>query len=96
MHATDVDLLVLPQGYTRCMAKVMVSIPDPLLAAVAAEAERRGTTRSGLLQEAARRELGQLRRDRAAVLADLDALASTWQGPTDAVALIRAYRDRDR
>lgn len=95
MHAVGLDVLVLPYGYTRPMAKVMVSIPDSLLAAVDAEAERRRTTRSGLLQEAARRELGQLRRDRAAVLADLDALASTWQGPLDTVAMIRADRRRD-
>jgi hypothetical protein len=78
------------------VAKVMISMPDPLLADLDAEAARRHTTRSGLLQEAVRRELGRLPRDRAAVMADLDALAGTWQGPTDAVALIRAYRDRDR
>lgn len=96
MHAAGLDVLVLPNGYTRPMAKVMVSIPDALLAAVDAEAGRRQTTRSGLLQEAARRELGQLRqRDRAAVLADLDALSSTWQGPLDTVAMIRADRRRD-
>ncbi len=95
MHAAGLDVLVLPHGYTRPMAKVMVSIPDLLLADLDAEAERRRTTRSGLLQEAARRELGQLRRDRAAVLADLDAFANTWQGPVDAVAMIRAERRRD-
>ncbi len=95
MRATGLDLLVLPHGYTRPVAKVMISIPDPLLAALDAEAERRHTTRSGLLQEAARRELGQLRRDRVAVLADLDAFARTWQGPVDAVAMIRADRRRD-
>lgn len=94
MHAPGVS--VLPSVYTRPVAKVMISIPDPLLADLDAEAERRHTTRSGLLQEAARRELGRLPRDRGAVIADLDALAGTWQGPTDAVALIRAYRDRDR
>jgi hypothetical protein len=95
MHASGLDILVLPLGYTTPMAKVMISLPGPLLAALDAEAERRHTTRSGLLQEAARRELGQLRRDRAAVIADLDALAGTWQGPLDAVAMIRADRRRD-
>ncbi len=95
MHASGLNLVVLPQGYTRPMAKVMISLPDPLLAALDAEAERRHTTRSGLLQDAARRELGQLRRDRASVMADLDALASAWQGPVDAVAMIRADRRRD-
>lgn len=38
--------------------KVMVSIPDDLLARIDREADERETTRSGFLQEAARRELG--------------------------------------
>jgi len=33
------------------MAKVMISLPDELLAQVDAEAMRRGTTRSGLMRE---------------------------------------------
>jgi hypothetical protein len=77
------------------MAKVMISIPDPLLGALDAEVTRRKTTRSALLQDAARRELGLLRRDREAVLADLDALSGTWTGPVDAAALVRADRRRD-
>ena len=40
------------------MAKVLISIPDDLLQRIDREAERRGTTRRGLLQEAARHELG--------------------------------------
>lgn len=39
-------------------AKVMVSIPGELLTRIDREADERGTTRSGFLQEAARRELG--------------------------------------
>jgi metal-responsive CopG/Arc/MetJ family transcriptional regulator len=78
------------------MAKVMISLPDPLLEALDAEVGRRQTTRSALLQDAARRELGLLRRDRDEVLADLDALSSSWQGPVDAAALVRADRNRDR
>ena len=39
------------------MAKVMVSLPDELLAQLDAEAKRRSTTRSGLLADAVRREL---------------------------------------
>jgi hypothetical protein len=38
--------------------KVMVSFPDDLLDRIDREAGERGTTRSGFLQEAARRELG--------------------------------------
>ena len=40
------------------MAKVLVSIPDDLLERVDREADRRRITRSALLQQAARRELG--------------------------------------
>lgn len=77
------------------MAKVMVSFPDDLLGALDAEAGRRHTSRSALLQDAARRELGLLRRDRDSLLADLDELSRTWAGPVDAGALVRAERLRD-
>jgi metal-responsive CopG/Arc/MetJ family transcriptional regulator len=77
------------------MAKVMISIPDALLGMLDAEAERRRTSRSALLQSAARRELGLVRRPREAVLADLDELSSSWSGPVDMAALIRADRRRD-
>jgi predicted transcriptional regulator len=40
------------------VAKVLISMPDDLLARVDREAERRGATRSGFLQYAAQRELG--------------------------------------
>lgn len=46
------------------MAKVMISVPDELLVRIDAHARRSGTTRSGLLQELAERELalaGQVR-----------------------------------
>ncbi len=77
------------------MAKVMISIPDALLGALDAEVKRRQTSRSALLQDAARRELGLLRRDRGALLAELDTLSASWAGPVDAAALIRADRRRD-
>lgn len=73
----------------------MISLPDDLLDAVDAEAQRRGTTRSSLLQSAARREVGLLQRDRELIVAELDALARTWKGPTDTAALVRAERSRD-
>lgn len=47
------------------MAKVMISIPADDLARIDAEAARRGTSRSGLMREAALRELED--RDPAAV-----------------------------
>lgn len=77
------------------MAKVMISIPDDLLETLDAEAKRRSTSRSALLQNAARRELGLVQRPRDSLLADLDELSSTWNGPVDVVALIRADRQRD-
>jgi Ribbon-helix-helix protein, copG family len=85
----------MPRVYTHPMAKVMISIPDALLGTLDAEVKRRQTTRSALLQEAARRELGLVSRPRESVLADLDALSGDWDGPVDAVALIRADRRRD-
>jgi hypothetical protein len=57
----------------------MVPFPDDLLGALDGEAG----------------ELGLLRGDRASVLADLDALSRTWDGPVDAGALVRAERLRD-
>ncbi len=77
------------------MAKVMVSLPDDLLGALDAEARRRKMSRSALLQAGARREIGLLRRERGAVLSDLDALSGKWKGAVDAAALIRADRLRD-
>jgi hypothetical protein len=73
----------------------MVSIPDDLLELLDAEAKRRGTSRSALLQTGARRELSVLRRDRDAVIGDLDSLSNNWSGPTDAAAIVRAERERD-
>jgi metal-responsive CopG/Arc/MetJ family transcriptional regulator len=77
------------------MAKVMVSLPDDLLGALDAEAKRRNTSRSAILQTGARRELGLLRRDRETVLGELDCLSSKWDGPFDAAALVRTERLRD-
>ncbi|HET6997090.1 MAG TPA: ribbon-helix-helix protein, CopG family [Solirubrobacterales bacterium] len=77
------------------MAKVMISIPDDLLGMLDAEVERRRTSRSALLQAAARQELGLSRRSRADLLADLDEVSGPWTDQTDVVALIRADRLRD-
>jgi metal-responsive CopG/Arc/MetJ family transcriptional regulator len=41
------------------MAKVMISMPDELLAKVDAAAKRRNTTRSAFLAEAVKRELNR-------------------------------------
>jgi predicted transcriptional regulator len=41
------------------MAKVMISLGDDVLARIDREAQRRGTSRSALIREAALRELGR-------------------------------------
>jgi hypothetical protein len=82
------------------VAKVLISIPDDLLARIDREAKRRGATRSGFLQHAAALELGwpdpsvldaALKRGR-------DALAGA--GAFESAKLIREERDacdaRDR
>ncbi len=50
------------------MAKVMVSLPDDLLAEVDAEARRAGTTRSAVMREFADRALRHRREGRAAAM----------------------------
>ena len=72
-----------------------MSLPDGLLGALDAEAKRRHTSRSAILQSGARRELGMLRRERESVLSELDGISRKWRGPIDAAGLIRAERHRD-
>ena len=50
------------------MAKVMVSLPDDLLAEVDAEARRTGTTRSAIMREFANLALRRRREGRAAAM----------------------------
>ena len=58
-------------GYTDCMAKVMVSLPDDLLAEVDAEARRGGTTRSAVMRDFADAALRKRREGRAAAMRSL-------------------------
>jgi len=78
------------------MAKVMVSLPDDLLSAVDRAVRLRGTTRSGLLADAVRRELR--RRDADSMqtaFARMEARAARYGVPT--AEDVRADRDqRDR
>jgi predicted transcriptional regulator len=88
---------VLPMAILLFVAKVMVSLPDDVLARIDDEAERRGTTRSALLREAALRELG--RPDPVALEAAVVRSRSRFAtaGRFEAAALVRAERDaRDR
>lgn len=58
-------------GYTDRMAKVMVSLPDDLLAEVDAEARRGGTTRSAVMRDFADAALRRRRESRAAAMRSL-------------------------
>lgn len=53
------------------MAKIMVSLPDDLLAEVDAEARRAGTTRSAVMREFAGAALRRRRESRAAAMGSL-------------------------
>ena len=78
------------------MAKVMVSLPDDLLARIDAEAGRRSTSRSALLAAAARREL--TRRDPDAVAAAIARSEERFRAAVafDSAQVIRGVRDRRR
>jgi hypothetical protein len=75
------------------MGKVLISIPDALLEEIDREASARGASRSGFLQDAARRELA--RPSRARIEAALERGRRTLRGVGDfeAADLIRSERD---
>ena len=80
-------------GYTGLMAKVMVSLPDDLLKAVDIEAERRGTTRSGLLRELAEESLRRRTNHRVERMAQIDVMDGPVAGHGGGVAeLVKANR----
>ncbi len=74
------------------MAKVMISFPDALLRRVDELAKERGTTRSGLLQGLAERELEWLEDTERAEMRRLLELATRPRGG-NATQLIREDRD---
>jgi metal-responsive CopG/Arc/MetJ family transcriptional regulator len=78
------------------MSKVMVSLPDDLLALIDAEARRRATSRSALLAVAARRELE--RRDPDVVSEAIRRSRERFRtaGPFDSAELLRADREDRR
>jgi len=76
------------------MAKVMVSIPDALLARIDEVARVRGTSRSGLLQAAAERELSRRSPEEMQAAIALAREAMRGAPKVDAVAAIREERDR--
>lgn len=78
--------------YPLSVAKVMISIPDALLKQIDELAKERGTTRSGLLQALAERELLWLEDEERAEMRRLLELATKPMGG-NAAQLIREDRD---
>lgn len=83
-------------SYTCGMSKVMVSLPDDLLARLDAEVQRRSTSRSALLALAARRELA--RQDPADVAAAIERSERRFRsaGSFESADLVRSDRDDRR
>ncbi len=73
------------------MAKVMVSMPDDLLARIDAQVKSEHATRSGFLQRLAERELAQEKAERWARVAELLGEPVSLGG--DAAKLIREDRE---
>jgi len=72
------------------MAKVMISLPDELLASIDAEAVRRGTTRSGVIRAFTDDALRRRSEERAATIERLFADVRPRGG--DAVAQLKRLR----
>ncbi len=84
------------RSHTGGLAKVMVSLPDDLLARIDEEARRRSGSRSALLATAARAELA--RRDPDAIRAAVERSRRRFAdvGVFDSTAAVRAQRDARR
>jgi metal-responsive CopG/Arc/MetJ family transcriptional regulator len=77
-------------GYTHAMAKVMISLPDELLAQVDARASERGSTRSATIRELAEAAFGQRADQLAQRMNELDGRATSHGG--DVVSKLKAGR----
>jgi metal-responsive CopG/Arc/MetJ family transcriptional regulator len=75
------------------MAKVMISLPDALLERLDAAARDRGTSRSGLLQLAAERELSRRTPEEMRAALQRGRAAMAGAPDIDPAAAIRAERD---
>lgn len=82
------------------MAKVLISVPDDLLERIDREADRRGASRSGFLQKAARSELGWPDPEALDSALERGRTALAGAGAFESAELIREARDahdtRDR
>lgn len=75
------------------MAKIMISMPDDLLAETDALARRRHTNRSALIAAAVRRELRRPDPDAAIAAMERSQARFADAGPFESADLIRAERD---
>ncbi len=78
-------------GYTRVVAKVMISIPDDLLERIDAQVDAEHATRSGFLQRLAERELAESGRQRRRRIEEL--LGEPVRLGGDSAKLIREDRE---
>ena len=78
------------------MSKVMVSLPDELLAAIDKAAQQRSTSRSALLAEAARRELERRDPDEIAAAIERSTRRFTDSGAFESADMVRRDRDAHR
>lgn len=78
------------------MSKVMVSLPQSLLAEIDTEAKRRSTSRSALLALAARRELARRDSEQVAVAVARSERRFAGAGTFEAADLVRHDRDSHR
>ncbi|MEP6816300.1 MAG: ribbon-helix-helix protein, CopG family [Marmoricola sp.] len=78
------------------MSKVMVSLPEDLLAQIDTEAQRRSTSRSALLASAARRELARRDSEQVAEAIARSVRRFADAGTFEAADLVRRDRDSHR
>lgn len=78
------------------MSKVMVSLPEDLLAEIDSEAKRRSTSRSALLASAARRELASRDSEQVAAAIARSEQRFDGAGAFEAADLVRNDRDSHR
>jgi metal-responsive CopG/Arc/MetJ family transcriptional regulator len=86
--------LVIPTrgitGYTHVVAKVMISLPDDLLARLDAQAAERGSTRSATIRDLAEAALGERERLLAERMGELEGHAAGHGG--DVAKVLKAGR----
>ncbi len=89
-HAPETLAQAGNTGYTRAVAKVMISLPDELLARLDASAREHGSTRSATIRELAEAAFDERERQLAKRMAEFDGRAGGHGG--DVVSKLKAGR----